>query len=163
MDKINLVKQKEIFMFCKNCGNELKEDETYCSVCGFARGQGNRFCPNCGKEITQGASFCGFCGQKVSDQPTDQTVYNNASNNQNNNTNTGTKKGKSRLAAGLLQIFLGSLGIGRFYLGYSSIGVYQILVSVFTCGIGGIWGLIDGILILTGYVDKDADGNPLVD
>ncbi len=37
---------------------------------------------------------------------------------------------KSKLVAGLLQIFLGGLGIGRFYLGYSTIGVLQIVATV---------------------------------
>jgi len=67
---------------------------------------------------------------------------------------------KSKLVAGLLQIFLGSLGIGRFYLGYTTIGVLQLVVSLFTCGIGSIWGLIDGIMILIGNV-PDAQGRTL--
>jgi hypothetical protein len=67
---------------------------------------------------------------------------------------------KSRLVAGLLQLFLGGLGIGRFYLGYTNIGVIQIVVTVLTCGIGSIWGLIDAILIMSGNV-PDADGRTL--
>jgi TM2 domain-containing membrane protein YozV len=67
---------------------------------------------------------------------------------------------KSKLVAGLLQILLGSLGIGRFYLGYTTIGVLQIVVTFVTCGIGSIWGLIDGILILIGNV-PDAQGRTL--
>lgn len=69
---------------------------------------------------------------------------------------------KSRVAAGLLGIFLGQFGVHRFYLGYTSIGVLQILVTIATCGIGGLWGFIEGILILTGSAIKtDADGRPL--
>ena len=155
--KIAQTKEKE-FMFCKNCGKELKEDEVYCSVCGFARDQGNRFCPNCGKEVSDpNASFCSSCGFKINDNQT----YSSDPRYVNNNQSQGTKKGKSRLAAGLLQIFLGSFGIGRFYLGYTTIGVYQILVSIFTCGFGSLWGFIDGILILTGRLDTDAEGYPL--
>ena len=67
---------------------------------------------------------------------------------------------KSKLVAGLLQIFIGSLGIGRFYLGYTTIGVLQIVVSFATCGIGSVWGLIDGIMILIGNV-PDAQGRTL--
>jgi hypothetical protein len=67
---------------------------------------------------------------------------------------------KSKLAAGLLQLFLGGFGIGRFYLGYNNIGVIQIVVTIVTCGIGSIWGLIDAILILSGNV-PDADGRTL--
>jgi len=67
---------------------------------------------------------------------------------------------KSRLTAGLLGIFLGSIGIGRFYLGYTTIGVLQIVVTIFTLGFGGLWGFIDGIFILTGNV-PDAQGRTL--
>ncbi|MBF6330045.1 TM2 domain-containing protein [Nocardia transvalensis] len=68
---------------------------------------------------------------------------------------------KSKLVAGLLQIFLGWLGVGRFYLGHTGIGVAQVVVTVFTFGlVGWIWGVIDGILILTGKV-RDPNGLPL--
>jgi TM2 domain-containing membrane protein YozV len=70
---------------------------------------------------------------------------------------------KSKVVAGILQIALGGLGIGRFYLGYTGIGVAQLLVTVFTCGIGGLWCIIDGIMILTGSVPTDANGIPLRD
>lgn len=65
---------------------------------------------------------------------------------------------KSKLTAGLLQLLLGGFGIGRFYLGYTTIGVLQLI----TCGGFGIWALIDGILILTGKV-PDPQGRPLKD
>ena len=79
---------------------------------------------------------------------------------------------KSKLAAGLLQIFLGGWGIGRFYLGSTSIAVTQLVLTVigivtsiiligFVILIGvGIWALVDGIMILTGSV-RDAQGRPL--
>jgi len=70
---------------------------------------------------------------------------------------------KSKVVAGLLQLCLGGLGIGRFYLGYNNIGVAQLLVTIFTCGIGAIWCLVDGIMILTGSVPTDANGIPLRD
>ncbi|WP_440590108.1 TM2 domain-containing protein [Mycolicibacterium hodleri] len=41
---------------------------------------------------------------------------------------------KSKMVAGLLQIFLGTFGIGRFYLGYNGIAVAQLAVSLLTCG-----------------------------
>ncbi len=67
---------------------------------------------------------------------------------------------KSKMTAGLLQIFLGSFGVGRFYLGYTGLGIAQIAVVWLTCGLGGIWPLIDGIMMLTGKV-PDAQGRPL--
>jgi hypothetical protein len=56
---------------------------------------------------------------------------------------------KSKMTAGLLQLFLGAFGVGRFYLGYTGIGIAQIAVTWLTCGIGAIWPLIDAIMILT--------------
>lgn len=71
--------------------------------------------------------------------------------------------GKSKLTAGLLGILLGAWGVHRFYLGYVNVGLLQILVSLLTCGIGGLWGFIEGIMILTGSIHMDAQGNPLRD
>ena len=56
---------------------------------------------------------------------------------------------KQKLIAGLLNILL-PFGIGRFYIGDTGTGVAQLLVSIFTCGIGALWSFIDGILMLTG-------------
>ena len=69
---------------------------------------------------------------------------------------------KSKMTAGLLGIFLGAWGIHNFYLGNTKKGVIQILVSFVTCGIGGWWGLIEGIMILCGKINTDAFGNPIV-
>jgi TM2 domain-containing membrane protein YozV len=66
---------------------------------------------------------------------------------------------KQKLVAGLLQILL-PLGIGRFYIGDTGVGVAQLLVTIFTCGIGALWPFIDGILMLTGE-PNDAQGRPL--
>lgn len=68
---------------------------------------------------------------------------------------------KSRVAAGLLQIFFGGLGIGRFYLGHSGIGIAQLLLTIFTFGLGAFWGFFDGIYILCGGVKTDSRGVPL--
>ena len=68
---------------------------------------------------------------------------------------------KTKLVAGLLQIFLGGFGIGRFYLGDNKTAIWQIVVTVLTCGIGSIWGLIDGIIILATDNVTDAQGRPL--
>ena len=56
----------------------------------------------------------------------------------------------------LLAIFVGWLGIHRFYTGHTLIGIVQLL----TCGVCGIWTLIDIIMIATGSF-KDKDGSPL--
>lgn len=61
--------------------------------------------------------------------------------------------GKSQLAALLICFFVGFLGIHRFYLGYTAVGIIQL----FTLGGCGIWALIDLILIATGDL-KPKDG-----
>lgn len=62
-------------------------------------------------------------------------------------------KSKDKLVAGLLAIFLGSLGIHKFYLGYTKPAVIMLLVSLLTLGIGAtvmaVIALIEGILYLT--------------
>ena len=71
---------------------------------------------------------------------------------------------KSKLTAGLLGIFLGGFGVHRFYLGYTTMGIIQIVVTLVTCGIGSLWGFVEGILILAGStITTDANGYPLGD
>ena len=59
---------------------------------------------------------------------------------------------KSKVAAGLLGIFLGVLGIHNFYLGYTGKAVAQLLITVLSLGflsfVSAVWGLVEGILIL---------------
>jgi len=61
--------------------------------------------------------------------------------------------GKSQLIALLLAFFVGYIGIHRFYLGYTTIGIIQLL----TGGGCGIWALIDLVRIITGDL-KPKDG-----
>lgn len=108
-----------------------------------------KFCSNCGKELKENQDVCLNCGVSVK-------------RNNNNNTN-----GKSKIAAGLLGILLGGFGVHNFYLGYTGKAVAQLLISVLSCFtlsfISAIWGLIEGIMILTGSISTDAQGNPLND
>ena len=76
---------------------------------------------------------------------------------------------KSRLAAGLLALFLGCFGIHNFYLGRVGIGVLQLLLTVlslfFLAPLVAIWVLIEAILILSRSPSfaTDAKGIPLRD
>ena len=76
----------------------------------------------------------------------------------------GYPQGKSRTTAGILGILLGGFGVHRFYLGFTGIGIAQIAVTIVTCGLGAIWGFVEGILILTDSPSfaTDANGVPLV-
>lgn len=63
---------------------------------------------------------------------------------------------KSFLAAWALSLFLGVIGVDRFYLGKVGTGILKLL----TIGGFGIWYLIDLILILAN-VTKDKEGKKL--
>jgi len=77
---------------------------------------------------------------------------------------------KSKVAAGLLGIFLGCFGAHNFYLGYTGKAVAQLLITLLSLGflavIPAIWALIEGILILSAQPGAqpwgvDARGVPL--
>lgn len=55
-----------------------------------------------------------------------------------------------KLPAALLAIFLGGLGIHKFYLGRTTAGIVHIVLSAFSCGgIGSLIGLAEGLIYLT--------------
>ena len=58
-----------------------------------------------------------------------------------------------KIAAGIVAILLGSLGVHKFILGYTTEGIILLLVTVLTCGIGAmitsIIGIVEGIIYLT--------------
>lgn len=72
---------------------------------------------------------------------------------------------KQKMVAGILGILLGSWGIHSFYMGNTKKGIIQIVVTIVTCGIGGLWGFIEGIMILIGNENTrtDAYGFPLTE
>lgn len=89
-----------------------------------------------------------------------------------NNTNVNSSSQKSKLAAGLLGIFLGGLGIHNFYLGNTVKVVIQLLIGtlgwfVMLGWVSNIWGIIEGIIILCSKKGsnwhQDANGNELSD
>lgn len=108
-----------------------------------------KFCQNCGVELNEQQDVCLKCGVRIIKQ-------------KNINPNA-----KSKLAAGLLGIFLGVFGVHNFYLGYTGKAVAQLLITLLSCSvlspISALWGIIEGILILCGNIDKDANGNLLTD
>lgn len=68
----------------------------------------------------------------------------------------GVFSSRDWLTALLISFFLGGLGIDRFYLGHTGLGIAKLL----TVGGCGVWALIDLILIALNNL-KDADGLPL--
>jgi TM2 domain-containing membrane protein YozV len=68
---------------------------------------------------------------------------------------------KYKYLAGILGLVLGGAGVHRLYLGYYGIALAQLAVTVLTAGYGLLWGFVEGVLILAGHLDKDAQGRPL--
>ena len=131
-------------MYCRNCGKEVDPRAVICVGCGYRLGDGENFCPNCGNTTSNVADICLSCGFSLKRQE-----------------EISEGERKSKLAAGLLALFLGGFGIHNFYLGFTGKGVAQILLSC--TGISSIWAFVEGLLILCGKIDKDAKGSPLTD
>ncbi|HXH56813.1 NINE protein [Iamia sp.] len=74
---------------------------------------------------------------------------------------------KSKATAALLCLFLGGLGIHRFYTGQAGLGIALLLTTLFLSwtvvwlAVTLVWVLVDLVLILTGSV-KDQYGRPLI-
>lgn len=126
-------------MYCRNCGSEVFEKAVMCVACGTPPLAGNKYCYNCKGDTTPGSAICMKCGVNLKGE------------------NPIEGDGKDWLTTLLLAIFLGSLGVHRFYTGHIGIGIAQLL----TLGGCGIWALIDVILIATGSF-KDGKGNKLI-
>lgn len=110
-------------------------------------GYDEMYCSSCGSIVKKLAEICVHCGVRLNN-PSVQSAPIEFSE-------------KSRVTAGILGILLGGLGIHRFYLGNIVVGILQIIVSVITLGMGGIWGLIEGIIIIAGGSWRDGQGKPL--
>ena len=134
--------------YCRNCGNQMDPHAAVCIKCGVPAGSGMNFCNNCGAPSAPGAAVCTNCGVAFT-APIPAGAQ------------------KSKMAAGLLGIFLGGFGVHNFYLGFTGKAVAQLLISVLSCGtlaVGAwIWGFVEGIMILTGSISADANGVPLKD
>lgn len=130
------------------------------------------FCQNCGVSMDEGASVCEKCGvtptQAIApaQTPTVPPTPAPAAAAQPKPTdpkyqNISDKDWTTTL---ILSIFLGGLGVDRFYAGQMGMGVLKLVlpltITIVTCGVGSIayvWWLIDIILIVTDNF-KDGQG-----
>lgn len=142
-----------------------------------------RYCVRCGKQLNDGDTFCSGCGTKVGSTrkpeagPSHEQRGGSSGPTGGQYPAPGDQELRSKMAAGLFGIFLGAFGVHNFYLGYTGKGIAQacltgigLLLSCCTGGISfimvaaaGIWGLIEGILILCGQIYTDGKGAPLRD
>jgi TM2 domain-containing membrane protein YozV len=110
----------------------------YCTKCGAINDDTAQYCSNCQAVLTPvGTGY---------QQPL-QSVSPNAL------TDWKSMGADKKLVAGILAILVGSLGVHKFILGYTTEGVIMLLVTVLTCGIAGvvmsIVGIVEGIMYLT--------------
>lgn len=141
--------------YCKNCGMPLTPNITVCPKCNFSVGSGTNYCQNCGNPVDPQARICVKCGYDLKKAP-----Y--------------FIRQKSKVIAGILGILLGGFGAHNFYLGYYDKAIVQLILTVvgifLTCFVIGtfliagasIWGLVEGIMILTGQISTDSQGVPLM-
>ncbi|HOO25381.1 MAG TPA: TM2 domain-containing protein [Clostridiales bacterium] len=138
-------------MYCRNCSAPLYSNDAFCRSCGTGVGEGYRFCPNCARATGPYYQTCASCGFNLGNQ--NYHAYNAAPNQ------------KSKIAAALLAFFLGAYGVHNFYLGYTEKAVTQLLFTLLSCGmlavVSQIWAIVEGVQILTGQINTDANGLPL--
>ncbi len=140
-------------MFCRNCGKELVGSPEICMNCGAKSLAATAFCPNCGNPTTPLSVICPKCGSSLEAK-----------------TDTGEVSTKSRLVLVLLALFLGQLGIHRFYAGKIGTGIVMLVLTItgypaiILLGLGFIplsvvwvWNLIDVIMAVAGTF-KDKEG-----
>lgn len=89
------------------------------------KGADEMFCRSCGATIKKEAEICPKCGVRQAQADTTQ---------------------KSRVTAALLAIFLGGIGIHKFYIGKNGQGIIYLLL--FWTFIPAIIAFIEGILYL---------------
>ena len=91
-----------------------------------------KFCSECGAIIKAKAEICPRCGVRQLPPPNAWAGI--------------APNGKSKLAAGLLALFLGGLGVHKFYLGQIGWGVVYLIF--FWTVIPAVVGFIEGIMLL---------------
>lgn len=119
------------------------------------------YCPKCGAQVSDGSAFCNLCGARlnVGDAPPFIIPF-------PGNAPTGVSS-RSAIVYFLFGFFLGSFGIHNFYVGKTTLGVVQLVVSLVGLALAGIptlgvaiWALVESIMGLCGKI-TDAEGLPL--
>ena len=135
-------------------------------------------CKYCGQLIEETVKFCPHCGKSTAEETPKEENTNTYESIPSQVVTpvppiTPAVEQKSKLVAGLMGIlfgiFLGGLGIHNFYLGYTKKGITQLLIGILGAClvvgpmVSGIWCLVEGIMILAGSINTDANGVPLKD
>ena len=120
-------------MYCRNCGEAMKDEQAICLKCGVEKNKGNSYCSSCGKSVAPNAAVCLNCGVAIKNEK---------------DSATGSLGGQDKTTMILVCLFLGGFGVHNFMMGEKKKGIMKIVFTCL-CGIGGILALIDLIKILT--------------
>ena len=107
----------------------------------------SRYCTKCGAVNDDTAQFCTNCQQPLAPVATGYQPMQSV--NPGAMTDWKAMGADKKIAAGICGIIVGSLGVHKFILGYTTEGIIQLVIGVLTCGAGGIIGIIEGIIYLT--------------
>jgi TM2 domain-containing membrane protein YozV len=103
---------------------------------------GKKYCTKCGAAMPRREKYCPECDTR---QPEDRDPELADANSK-------------KVAAGICALLIGSLGVHKFILGFTTAGVIMLLVTILTCGIGAlvmhVISIIEGITYLT-KTDED--------
>ena len=143
--------------YCINCGSELQDEAAVCPDCGVNqskrlesgyrdRDANEMYCSHCGEIIYREAELCPECGGR-----------------QRAGLGKSAADNSEQVAAGILAILVGGLGVHKFYQGNTRNGV--LYLCFFWTAIPAVLGLIEGILMLMADVEtyerEYADGSIL--
>jgi TM2 domain-containing membrane protein YozV len=110
-----------------------------------------RYCTKCGAINDETAQYCTSCQAQLA--PVGGGYQPMQAVNPQALTDWKAMGADKKIAAGIVAILIGSLGVHKFLLGYTTEGVIMLLITVLTCGIGamatGIIGIVEGIIYLT--------------
>ena len=99
-------------MYCRECGKKVNENAVACTGCGVNPKLSKNFCGACGVKTKDNQIVCLKCGVSLGGSL------------------AGSSSGeKSKIIACLLALFLGTIGVHKFYLGYNTQGIIMLLIS----------------------------------
>lgn len=156
---------------CPECGKEVSDKASSCPNCGTPLNDTNnkKFCQHCGELIDKDCVICPKCGKQVKELSQKNSADSSPIiiNNNNNNSASASaavnvggqvmRSGKpvNKIVYCLLALFLGGIGIHKFYAGKIGMGIVYILFCW-----TGIPAVIAFIEFIIGLCKKsDANGN----
>ena len=108
-----------------------------------------RYCTKCGATNDETAQYCAACQAPLAPTGGYQPMQSVNQGQQGQMVDWKALGADKKLVAGICGILLGGFGVHKFILGYTTEGIIQIVITLVTCGVGSIVGLVEGIIYLT--------------